>query len=139
MAEQQKYYLRLKVITPRGMAVDQEVSEVVYPAHDGLCGVMSLHAPMLNKLGMGILRYKDLEKKEYQMYIEGGFARIGANEVRVLARQAIPAAEITKAQAEELALQAKTMSGTKAADIEARSAATQRAKYWLRLAETRNS
>jgi ATP synthase F1 epsilon subunit len=117
------------------MLVDCDVFDVVYPAHDGLCGVMSRHAPMLSKLGMGIVTFNDFQNQPQYLYIEGGFARISENKVRLLARRVVLAGEISKAQAESQLRHAEVMTTANPFEIKARQKAIQRSKFLIKLAD----
>ena len=68
--------LRCIVITPETQAVDAEAKDVMLPAHDGLLGVLPGHAPFLCKLGMGLLRYRDMKSQEHAVFIENGFGHV---------------------------------------------------------------
>ena len=76
-----KFVLR----TPTGTLIDCRAGSIIFPAHDGLQGVLRNHVPMLCKLGLGIVQVKDITGRDDAYFvINGGFARISENNVAVL-------------------------------------------------------
>lgn len=97
--------LRLQLVSPERLLVDEQVTEVQVPALDGYIGVLPGHAPLLSELKPGgVLTYvAGGQTKALAVY--GGFVEVLGNSVRVLADSAEFAAEIDKGKA-QLALQA---------------------------------
>jgi F-type H+-transporting ATPase subunit epsilon len=82
------------VVTPEQQALDETVQQVILPAHDGLIGILSGHAPLLAKLGIGPLRI-DLPNGQRRYYfVEGGVAQMKEDRLTILTNQALPADEI---------------------------------------------
>jgi len=127
--------LRCTVLTPESKVLEATAYEVVLPADDGLLGVLPDHAPLLCSLGNGLLRYVDSEKRRRSCYIERGFGHIRDNEVTILAERTVNAEQITTARAQEMLLEAQTMSTETIEEVELRTAAIKRAKDLIRLAE----
>ncbi|HPD46295.1 MAG TPA: F0F1 ATP synthase subunit epsilon [Anaerohalosphaeraceae bacterium] len=76
---------RCVLLTPSGKLLDCRAGSLVLPAHDGMRGVLRNHAPMLCKLGTGIMEVRDIPDRKDAFYlIDGGFARIALNLVTVL-------------------------------------------------------
>ena len=130
--------LRCLVITPESAVLDAEVVEVVLPAHDGLLGILPNHGSMLCRLGVGLLRYRDSQKHEHSLFVDSGFAHVRQNGLTVLARQVVKPKDITRADAKEQLIEAKALPVTTVEEVDARSAAIQRAKQLMLLAETQN-
>jgi F-type H+-transporting ATPase subunit epsilon len=80
--------LRLAVVTPERTELDQEVDTVSLPMIDGQLGVLPGHAPMIGRLGYGIIRYKS-GGQEQKRFIDGGFLQIEANVISVLTARMI--------------------------------------------------
>jgi len=83
----------LEVVTPARKMISKEVSSVVLPASVGYMGVLVNHAPLINSLGLGILKYKS-DGKEEHVAIYGGFMEVSNNKVSIMADDAECAAEI---------------------------------------------
>jgi F-type H+-transporting ATPase subunit epsilon len=75
---------QLQVATPERLLVQEDVGEVELPGKDGYMGILSGHAPLLGKLGAGILTYQSSGQKQ-SLAVDGGFIEIFDNHVRVLA------------------------------------------------------
>jgi ATP synthase F1 beta subunit/ATP synthase F1 epsilon subunit len=86
------------VITPEAQPFDGQVESVVLPAHDGQIGILFNRAPLLCKLGAGRLRLATAVE-EHDWFIDGGFAQVIDNKVTVLTQRALPAQEISAAEA----------------------------------------
>jgi len=127
--------LRCMVVTPEAQVVDTEVMDIVLPAHDGLLGVWPGHAPLLCKLGRGLLRYHDLHHRAHYMFIEGGFGHVRHNEVSLLTRQAFTTRQITLGEAKEQLHKAESLPKTTIEEVQARTEAIQRAKYLINLTQ----
>jgi F-type H+-transporting ATPase subunit epsilon len=77
--------LKLRVITPLRLLVDEEVQEVALPSLEGLIGILPGHRPLLVALGEGVLSYTLAgQEKEYQVI--GGYAKIDFDFVLVFTR-----------------------------------------------------
>ena len=115
---------------------DVKVLDMVMPLHDGLCGILPGHAPMLCKLGIGLLRFHDSEKVNHLYYIEGGFGHVRDNEVTILTRQALGAESINELSAKEQLVDAQLLPMKTTEEVAARAAAICRAKHLVTLAKT---
>ena len=77
--------LRLKVVTPRLLLVDQEVDDVQVPTIEGLIGVYPGHRPLMVSIGRGTLSYR-LGGDEESFDISGGTAEIHPDHVLIFTR-----------------------------------------------------
>ena len=92
--------LTLRVITPDRIALDTTADSVVFPAADGLMGVLPRHAPMVSAVEAGILTYTS-GGEEHWLFISGGFVEVRDNTVRFVARAGELAGEIDEQRARE--------------------------------------
>jgi F-type H+-transporting ATPase subunit epsilon len=118
------YGFQCTVITPERQVFDAAVDFVALPAHDGEIGILQNRAPLLCKLGIGILRIL-IGTETQRMFIDGGFAQMLENELTVLTARAATAEQVDP-QAEEAALAA-------ARNLRARDAEAERASAKLKL------
>lgn len=82
------------VVTPEAQVMNEKVTQVILPAHDGLVGILTDRAPLLLKLGLGPLRV-DLPSNERRYYfIDGGIAQMKDNQLTILTQEATAASEI---------------------------------------------
>ena len=80
--------IRLEVVTPDKLVVDEDVQIVVAPGEMGEFGVLPGHTTFLTFLRIGTLRYKDAGGAERYVFINGGFAEALPDKVTVLAESA---------------------------------------------------
>nr|YP_009990590.1 ATP synthase CF1 epsilon subunit [Zygophyllum fabago]YP_010329238.1 ATP synthase CF1 epsilon subunit [Zygophyllum kansuense]YP_010584772.1 ATP synthase CF1 epsilon subunit [Zygophyllum mucronatum]YP_010828539.1 ATP synthase CF1 epsilon subunit [Zygophyllum rosowii]YP_010828607.1 ATP synthase CF1 epsilon subunit [Zygophyllum pterocarpum]YP_010828675.1 ATP synthase CF1 epsilon subunit [Zygophyllum potaninii]YP_010828743.1 ATP synthase CF1 epsilon subunit [Zygophyllum obliquum]YP_010921506.1 len=79
--------LNLCVLTPNQIVWDSEVKEIILSTNSGQIGILPNHAPIATAVDIGILRIR-LKEKWIPMALMGGFARIGNNQITILAHDA---------------------------------------------------
>ena len=122
------------VITPERAVLEADATSVVFPAHDGEVGILKNHAPLLYKLGVGVLRVKTPEG-EQAFFIDGGFAQMVDNRLTLLTQQARPVAEIDRAVADRAREEARALPAAGSeTEMAARHRAQQRARVLERIA-----
>jgi len=89
---------QLEVATPERLFVQEDVSYAELPGKDGYLGVLAGHAPLLGRLGVGVLSYEQ-DGQKHVLAVDGGFIEIFENHVSVLADYAEPARDIQVDQA----------------------------------------
>ncbi|MBX2853017.1 MAG: F0F1 ATP synthase subunit epsilon [Phycisphaeraceae bacterium] len=75
------------LITPEQEVFEKEASYVDLPAHDGQMGFMANRAPLLVKLGEGVLTVTG-PAEETKVQISGGFAQMKGNTLAILTDKA---------------------------------------------------
>ncbi|MEX2303955.1 MAG: ATP synthase F1 subunit epsilon [Bryobacterales bacterium] len=93
-------HLTLEVAVPERLLVRETVQQVQIPAEGGYFGVLPGHAPLMSKLGIGVLSFDDGSRTRY-MSIHGGVVEVLPDFVRVLADAAEWAEEIDINRAEQ--------------------------------------
>jgi F-type H+-transporting ATPase subunit epsilon len=93
---------RCVVISPSGRLLDCQVTSVIFPAHDGQVGILYNHMPMFCKLGLGIMEVKTQQEDNLRLLIDGGFALIGSNLLRIIASVAISGRALEKEKIEQI-------------------------------------
>jgi F-type H+-transporting ATPase subunit epsilon len=91
--------IRLRVVTPSRLLLDEEVDEVTAPGALGEFGVLPNHIAFLSLLEPGEMSYKHGATKRY-LAISGGYAEVLDNVMTVLAPAAEFAAEIDSGRAQ---------------------------------------
>jgi F-type H+-transporting ATPase subunit epsilon len=93
--------IELVVVTPERELVRAQVESAQVPGKDGALGILPGHAPLVGRLGTGVLAYAAAGRRRY-LSISGGFIEVLPGQVRVLADQAERAEDIDveKARAE---------------------------------------
>ena len=91
--------LKLDVAVPERRLIEDFVDEVQVAALDGYLGVLPGHAPLMTRLGIGVLTFKKGPETRY-MAVHGGLMEVLPEHVRVLADRAEWAEEIDVKRAE---------------------------------------
>ena len=128
--------IRLRVVTPSRMLLDEEVDEVTAPGELGEFGVLPNHIAFLTTLVPGEISYKQQGGKT-TLAVSGGYAEVLDNVMTVLAPAAEFADEIDAARARQAKDRAeKTMAGLnpEEKDWETAQAALRRAQVRIEVA-----
>ncbi len=112
------------VITPERKVLTCDARFAAFPAHDGEMGVLIDRAPLVCKLGIGLMRIETPDQT-HTLYIDEGFAQVVSNHLTILTEHAASAADLDPEEVDKALANAMTMT---AADVEARSKAIRRAK-----------
>lgn len=99
--------LKLEVVTPTGIVLEQQVDAVYVITNSGSMGFLADHAPLIAALQPHIMRYV-VKGVEDQLFVSGGMVEVLNNVVRVLTNAAEEKNEIDfdrAAAARERALQ----------------------------------
>ena len=94
------------IVTPDQQVLDETVTQVILPAHDGQIGILTDRAPLLVKLGQGAMQVDGAGGRSRMFYIEGGIAQMKDNELTVLTQMAVPAEQINAESARAEAAEA---------------------------------
>jgi len=97
----------LEVVTPERKVFSGQVKSVVFPAADGLTGVLPNHAPLLSALDLGQLKVEDANGQTRLMFISDGFLEVADNKCRILADVGETAEEIDLDRARKAEVRAR--------------------------------
>jgi F-type H+-transporting ATPase subunit epsilon len=120
------------VITPERAVLEADATFVAFPAHDGEVGILPGRAPLLYRLGIGLLRVETGQATE-RFFIDGGFAQMVEDRLTLLTEQAKRVSEIDRAAAERALAAAREMPAGSDAAYAARERALARARVQLHL------
>ena len=123
------------VITPERNVLECDATFVAIPAHDGEIGILTHRAPLVCKLGIGVLRV-ETEGEKHIMLIDQGFAQVVENRVSILTQRAKKLDELDAEAAEAALSEAMEMKISDDASSKARANAIQSAKAELSLAKS---
>lgn len=116
------------VLTPEAQLLDQQVTQVILPAHDGLMGVLTGRAPIIVKLGIGPMRIDFADGKKAFYFVDGGLAQMKGETLSVLTSGAAPATELDHETAVAEYNAAIARKAIEPADLDERDKAIQRAR-----------
>ena len=90
----------LEIVSPERLLLSRAVDMVVIPAAEGELGVLPNHAPMIALLRGGPIRIYAGSQVTDTLFVKGGFAEITPERVTVLADEATPVGELSRAEGE---------------------------------------
>ena len=91
----------LEIVSPEKLLLSRPVDMVVIPASEGDMGVLEGHTPMIVMLRGGTIDLYEGDRVTDRLFVDGGFAEVTPERCTVLANQAIPLAEVKKADADK--------------------------------------
>ena len=83
----EKSPLRLTIITPKGLFLEESVIEVYAPGSIGITGILKDHLPLVAKLDFGELRYKPLKDPQKYLFIGRGYLEVEKNKITILSEK----------------------------------------------------
>jgi len=93
--------LRVRLVTPERILVDQTVDAVEVPGRNGYFEVLYGHAPLLSALGAGEVRLHGSEGGDQRYSVARGFVEVLPERVTILAETAQRPEEIDTAAAQQ--------------------------------------
>jgi F-type H+-transporting ATPase subunit epsilon len=91
---------QFELVSPEKLLLSREVEMAVLPAAEGEMGVLPGHAPMIVTLRGGIIAVTEGGQITERLFVGGGFAEVTPGRCTVLADDATPVAQLSKAAAE---------------------------------------
>jgi len=110
--------LKLKIVTPEKMLLEEEVVQVSVSTALGQITVLPNHLPMVSQLAPGEIVVKRDGHTEDLMAVSGGLLEVLPDQVVILADTAERAQDIDEARAETARQQAEEILKTKVSDAE---------------------
>jgi F-type H+-transporting ATPase subunit epsilon len=92
--------VELEIVSPERLLLSRPVDMAVIPAAEGDIGVLPNHAPMIVLLRGGIIAIHEGGRVTDRLYVSGGFAEITPERCTILADEAVPVAELSRAEGE---------------------------------------
>jgi F-type H+-transporting ATPase subunit epsilon len=80
--------IRCVVVTPERTELERDAEFIALPMFDGELGVQHGRAPMIGRLGYGVLRLQTAAGPE-RYFVDGGFAQVEKDVVSILTGRAI--------------------------------------------------
>jgi F-type H+-transporting ATPase subunit epsilon len=93
--------VELEIVSPEKLLLSQPVDMVVVPAAEGDLGVLPGHAPMIALLRGGTISLYSGSQVTDRLFVSGGFVEVTPERCTVLADEALPVAEVSKAVADK--------------------------------------
>ncbi|MFM7164273.1 MAG: FoF1 ATP synthase subunit delta/epsilon [Planctomycetaceae bacterium] len=93
--------LRLVLVTPEKTLFDRPVASLQVPLFDGGAGFYPGRAPLVGRLGAGVLRLKGAGGEAESYFIDGGFVQVKGPVVSVLTNSAVECGQISRRAAQQ--------------------------------------
>jgi len=90
----------LEIVSPEKLLLSRPVGMVVIPASEGDMGVLEGHTPMIVMLRGGTISLYEDEQVTDRLFVAGGFAEVTPERCTVLANEAVPVGELSRAEGE---------------------------------------
>jgi F-type H+-transporting ATPase subunit epsilon len=129
--------LQLVVVTPEVTLLDEPVSALRFPLHDGQIGILPGRAPMIGRLGYGELKVTQIDGEESFYFVDGGFVQVKAGAVTLLTDRALRRDEINASDASTKLQEAVSRVAKTEAEAAARERDQERARKMLAMADDR--
>lgn len=119
--------VNLEIVSPERLLLSRPVDMVVMPAAEGDLGVLPGHSPMIVMLRGGTITLHEGSQVTDRLFVAGGFAEITPDRCTVLADEALPLAEVSRAAAERRLSEAEAaLAAANRNDVPAQDAAMSR-------------
>lgn len=92
--------ISLEIVSPEKLLLSRPVDMAVIPASEGDMGVLEGHTPMIVMLRGGTIDLYEGDRVTDRLFVNGGFAEVTPERCTVLANEAVPLAELNRAEAE---------------------------------------
>lgn len=92
---------QLELVSPEKLLLSRAVEMAVLPAAEGEMGVLPGHAPMIVALRGGVISVTENGQVTDRLFVGGGFAEVTPERCTVLADEATPLAQLSRATAEQ--------------------------------------
>ena len=91
---------QLELVSPERLLLSRQVEMAVIPAAEGEMGVLPGHSPMIVALRGGVISVRENGAESERLFVAGGFAEVSPDRCAVLADEATPVANVSRAEAE---------------------------------------
>jgi F-type H+-transporting ATPase subunit epsilon len=109
---------KLELVSPEKLLLSRAVEMAVLPAAEGEMGVLPGHAPMIVALRGGVISVTEGGQVTDRLFVGGGFAEVTPDRCTVLADEATPVGQLSRADAETRIRQAEDAYNAAAGEAE---------------------
>lgn len=129
--------LRLVLTTPEKTLLDEVVLSLQVPMFDGSAGIMPGHAPIVGRLGAGLMTVKKTDGSSKEYFVDGGFVQVKGATVSVLTGRALTLDQIDPEAGQRELDEAIGMKAVGDEQIKLRQQAQDRARAMIALKKRR--
>jgi len=120
------------VVTPEKTELDVKATSLVIPLFDGEIGILPGRAPMIGRLGYGLMTVKS-GSNSTQHFVDGGFVQVTREAVYILTDRLLKPDKIDAAQAKADLTAANSLKAITADAFSAKEKALSQARAKIRL------
>lgn len=124
--------VKVDIVSPEVLVASTQARSVTVPGAEGYMTVLGDHAPVMTVLKPGFVTVVGLDGATAHFFVAGGFADISAAGLVILAEEALPAAQMSRAEI-EARISAAQKALEAAADLDAKAVAQQELDTWKNL------
>ncbi|MEQ9639888.1 MAG: F0F1 ATP synthase subunit epsilon [Alphaproteobacteria bacterium] len=93
--------LHFELVSPEQLLLSGEAEMVSLPGSEGDMGILPGHAPLITSLRPGVIEVEGMADAAGGIFIAGGFAEVAGDRLTVLAEEAMPVADLNRADLEQ--------------------------------------
>ncbi len=92
---------QFELVSPAEKLISEPARYVSVPGSEGEFGVLPGHSSLMSSLKPGVVTFKNADNGHEDIFVAGGFADVTADNVTILAEEAISVAALDKADLEK--------------------------------------
>ena len=93
--------IAFELVSPDRLLISEDVDMVVVPGSEGDFGVLAGHQPMISTVRPGILEVQNAGAESRRIFVNGGFAEVTGDRCAVMTEEAVPVADLKRADLEQ--------------------------------------
>lgn len=93
--------IEFELVSPEKLLMSEPVEMVVVPGTEGDVGVLPGHSLLIAAVRPGVIDIHEGGQVRESIFVAGGFAEVSPERCMVLAEEAVPVADIDRAEAEK--------------------------------------
>ena len=122
------------VLTPERSVLKTEAKFAAIPAYDGEIGLLHDRAPLLCRLGIGVVRLDGTPEGDQRLFVDAGFAEMHNNHLTILTERSAKPEDVDVEAEQAAEAEARQRTPVTPEEHEARRRDIERAASKLRLA-----
>lgn len=93
--------IAFELVSPDRLLISEDVDMVVVPGTEGDFGVLAGHQPTISTVRPGILEVQSAGAESRRIFVNGGFAEVTGDRCAVMTEEAVPVADLKRADLEQ--------------------------------------
>lgn len=130
--------MQIDVVTPGGVILEGETTQVTVPTELGEMSILEGHIPVISSLALGLMQIS-LAGEEHFFAVDGGFIEVAKTRINIVTETALKPGDIDVASEERNLVDAKAalenMSALSPAEIVNQNRALRRSESFIQIAK----